>query len=70
MVDEKDVIRITISFPKALHHIMDNHAKKQYRSINSLVLEACDHYLQQKLGDNSPEYLAFVGQLKKDLGLQ
>jgi len=67
-MDEKDVVRITISFPKALHQILDTHAKKQYRSINSLVLEACDQYLQAKAGATSPEYIAFIEQLKKDLG--
>lgn len=71
------VIRVSIRFPPDVYGKLDELAKKEHRSIHSLVLEACDIFVNETavrraaaIAESSPEYQAILGRLKKDLGFQ
>jgi metal-responsive CopG/Arc/MetJ family transcriptional regulator len=50
-------IRHSISFPQELYDELKEISRKQYRSLTSIVLEACDYYVSGRLHDETIRYL-------------
>jgi metal-responsive CopG/Arc/MetJ family transcriptional regulator len=67
---------LSISFPDDLWGRLEQVAEKQHRSIPSVILEACDHFLNERetreavlVAEQSSEYKVLIKRLREDLGL-
>jgi hypothetical protein len=73
MREKKEVIRVMAQIPLDIHEKLEKIALSEHRSVSSVVVQACDHYTKIRETRpegyaSSPEYLALLDQLKKDLG--
>ena len=73
MKDKRGVIRVTASIPEDIYDKLELIAVSEHRSLGSVIVQACDHYTRIRENRpegyaSSPEYLALLEQLKKDLG--
>jgi metal-responsive CopG/Arc/MetJ family transcriptional regulator len=55
--DANTIIRHSINFPPGLYRTLQERAKKQYRSMSSIVLEACDFYLSGDIEEQTIQFL-------------
>jgi predicted DNA-binding protein len=69
-------VRISIGFPEEIYQKLEEIAKRQHRPIGSVILEACDHFLNERetreavlVAEQSSEYKVLIKRLREDLGL-
>ena len=58
--------------PIDIHEKLEAIAISEHRSLGSVIVQACDHYLKRReaapeVCETSPEYQALLNRLKKDL---
>ncbi len=56
--DENTIIRHSVNFPPGMYRALQEKAKKQYRSMSSIVLEACDFYLSGSIEEQTIVFLS------------
>jgi len=69
-------IRLSVSFPENIYEKLEQIATKHHRPIGSVVVEACDFFVNEKpvleaeaIARESPEYRAILVKLREDLGI-
>lgn len=69
-------MRLTVTIPDDIYEKLDYIAKKQHRPIGSVVVEACDIFINRepvqeaiRVAIESEQYEELIARLKKDLGL-